>query len=187
MVRRIATLLSLVMLAAVATPAADVRTDQGVLRDVTLQLASYTQFTVFDSVDADVAAGRVTLRGWVTASFKRDDVARRVERVVGVAGVTNAIDVLPASKADDVLRYRIAQAIYGHDVFLPLAAATPPPIRIVVNRGEVILVGTVADDGARTLATRLAASADAPVTAIRDELRTAAEVSQDNGPRLDPE
>jgi osmotically-inducible protein OsmY len=175
--RRIAPLLSLMLLLA-ATQAGASQPDRDVLRDVTAHLAGYTQFTVFDSVEADVADGRVTLRGWVTAPFKREDVARRVERVDGVGTVTNAIEVLPESQADDVLRYRIARAIYGHDAFLSLAAAAQPPIRIVVDRGQVILVGTVADDVARALATRLAVTADARVTTVRDQLRTDAATSQ---------
>ena len=122
MTRRIAPLLSLVLLLVAASRAGAGLPDRDVLRNVTAHLAGYTQFTVFDSVEAEVADGRVTLRGWVTAPFKREDVARRVERVDGVVAVTNAIEVLPESQADDVLRYRIARAIYGHDAFLPLPA-----------------------------------------------------------------
>jgi osmotically-inducible protein OsmY len=186
MTRRSTPLLSLVLVIAAVTHAAAGRGDRDVLRDVTTQLAGYTQFTVFDSVEAEVTAGRVTLRGWVTVPFKREDVVRRVGRVDGVVGVDDAIVVLPESQADDQLRYRIARAIYGHDAFLPLAAAAPPPIRIVVDRGQVILVGTVADDGARALATRLAATADGRVIAVRDELRTGADAHLEGRPGLDP-
>jgi osmotically-inducible protein OsmY len=132
------------------------RKDLQVFRDISDQVTRYTQFTVFDSVDAEVADGRVTLTGAVTMPYKKDDIERRVRRVEGVRAVENAIEVLPVSSFDDELRYRIARAIYGNSSFWNYAAMPNPPIHIVVNRGHVTLAGVVNSNVERMLARSLA-------------------------------
>ena len=128
------------------------RKDLQVFNDIADQVNRYTQLTIFDSIGADVNAGRVVLSGWVTMPYKRDDLERRVRKVAGVTAVDNKIGVLPVSPFDDELRFRIARAIYSHSSFWQYATMANPPIRIVVNNGHVALEGVVQSNVERMLA-----------------------------------
>jgi hyperosmotically inducible periplasmic protein len=167
---------SLVALTALAVPAwaQDARKDDEIFKDVQDQVLSYAQFTIFDDVGADIQNGVVTLAGKVTMPFKRDDIARRIAKVPGVARVDNRISVLPVSIYDDDLRYSIARAIYGSSAFWPYASMANPPIHIIVERGRVTLTGVVATEVDRMLARSLASSLGA--FSVTSELKTDAEV-----------
>lgn len=132
------------------------RKDFQLLQDVSRQVTRYVNFTVFDSVQASVNAGVVTLTGKVTMPYKIDDLTRRVSRVDGVHSVVNQVEVLPTSRYDDELRLRIARAIYGNPTFWHYASMPNPPIHIVVDRGRVTLEGVVNSEVERMLARSLA-------------------------------
>jgi hyperosmotically inducible periplasmic protein len=129
-----------------------------VFRDVQRQVLQYPHFTIFDSVDAQVDGGVVTLSGKVTMPYKRDDIERRVRRLASVKEVRNRIDVLPVSKFDDDLRYQIARAIYSNSNFRPYANMVNPPIHIIVERGRVTLEGVVNSEVDRMLARSIASN-----------------------------
>jgi hyperosmotically inducible protein len=148
--------------------------DFQIFQDVSKQVLRYPQFTIFDSINAEVVNGVVTLSGKVTMPYKRNDVERRVARVAGVTQVNNEITVLPVSQFDDELRYRIARAIYGNSSFWHYAAMANPPIHIVVNRGRVTLSGVVQNNVERMLARSLATGFNA--FEITNALKTDEEV-----------
>ena len=150
------------------------RKDFQVFNDIATQVNRYTQFTIFDSVDASVDNGQVVLSGWVTMPYKKTDIERRVAKVDGVASVRNDIQVTPVSQFDDELRFRIARAIYGNPSFWNYGAMVNPPIHNVVVRGHVTLTGTVTSPVDRMLARSLATGYGA--FDVRNELRTDAEV-----------
>ena len=132
------------------------RKDFQVFQDEAQQVNRYVNITVFDTVQASIDNGVVTLTGKVTMPYKVDDLTRRVSRVAGVTRVVNQIEVLPASRFDDELRLRIARAIYGNPSFWHYASMPNPPIHIVVDRGRVTLEGVVNSDVERMLARSLA-------------------------------
>ncbi len=150
--------------------------DRVVFEQIAEQVNRYTQFTIFDSVSASVDDGNVILTGWVTMPYKRDDIERRVRKVVGVNAVENGIGVLPVSQFDDELRFRIARAIYGNSSFWQYASMVNPPIHIIVNRGRVTLEGVVNSNVERMLARSLATGFGA--FEVTNELRTDAEVRE---------
>jgi len=113
-------------------------------------------FTIFDDVDARVDGSAVLLTGKVTAPAKKVEIEKRVASIDGVREVRNQIDVLPPLPSDDDLRHRVARAIYGNPTFWSYAAMSNPPIHIIVERGHVILRGTVASNVERTTARTLA-------------------------------
>ena len=152
------------------------RKDLQVFNDIADQVNRYTQLTIFDSIAADVNEGHVVLSGWVTMPYKRDDIERRVRKVLGVNAVDNKIGVLPVSQFDDELRFRIARAIYSHSSFWQYASMANPPIRIVVNRGHVALEGVVQSNVERMLARSLASGFGA--FDVKNDLRTDAEVRE---------
>lgn len=150
------------------------RKDLQVLKDVATTVDRYTQFTIFDDVNAAVKDGVVTLTGKVTMPYKRDDIARRVAKVDGVRSVESRIGVLPVSSFDDELRYRIARSIYGNSSFWNYSIMPNPPIHIVVEHGRVTLTGVVQSEVDRMLARSLATQFGA--LSVTNDLKTDAEV-----------
>ena len=140
-------------------------------------MLQYPHFTIFDSVDAQIDHGVVTLTGKVTMPYKRDDLEKRVSKLPSVTNVINKISVLPASQFDDDLRLAIARAIYSNGNFQPYAFMANPPIHIIVEHGRVTLAGVVNSDVDRVLARSIASNFLA--FDIKNELKTDAEVKQE--------
>ena len=128
------------------------------------------QVSIFDDVDARVDGASVLLTGKVTASSKRDEIERRVAKIEGVREVRNEIAILPPLSSDDDLRRRVARAIYGNPTFWSYAAMSNPPIHIIVERGHVVLRGTVSSNMERTMARSLASGLGE--RSLINELRT---------------
>jgi hyperosmotically inducible protein len=165
------------VLAAMATPARAERDNLQVFRDVERQVLRYPHFTIFDSVQAEVDGGVLTLTGKVTMPYKRTDIERRVARIDGVRHVHNHIDVLPVSQLDDELRFLIARAIYTNPAFRGYGSMANPPIHVIVERGRVTLEGVVLSNVDRMLVRSIAGSF--PAFEIRNDLKTEAEVRQE--------
>jgi osmotically-inducible protein OsmY len=157
------------------------RKDLQVFNDIASQVNRYTQLTIFDSISASVNDGQVVLTGWVTMPYKKDDLEKRVRKVDGIRSIDNQIGVLPVSQFDDDLRFRIARAIYSHSSFWNYAAMANPPIRVVVNRGQVTLEGVVQSNVERMLARSLASGFGA--FGVKNDLKTDAEVREAMEPR----
>ena len=169
--------IALCVTACLATSAfAQERKDLQIFRDISERVNRYTQFTIFDNVEASVTDGRVVMNGAVTMPYKKDDIERRVRDVAGVRSVENNIEVLPVSTWDDELRFRIARAIYGNSSFWNYAAMANPPIHIVVKHGHVTLFGVVNNNVERMLARSLA-SGFGEFT-VKNELKTDAEMRE---------
>ena len=162
---------------AMSTPALAQSENLALFRSVQKQVLQYPHFTIFDSVNAQIDNGVVTLTGKVTMPYKSDDIERRVSRVTGVQQVDNRIEVLPVSQFDDELRRGIARAIYGHHAFVRYATMVNPPIHIVVERGRVTLEGVVNNDAERMIARTIARSFNA--FAVTSQLKTDAEVREE--------
>lgn len=128
----------------------------GLLTEIARAVSTYSRYTVFDDVRAQLDGGVVTLSGKVTMRVKKEEIGRRVAALDGVTAVRNEIDVLAAVASDDDLRQRVARAIYSDAAFWRYAAMPTPPIRILVERGRVTLTGAVATDTERSLARSLA-------------------------------
>jgi hyperosmotically inducible protein len=176
MFARIAAIVIVMM--AMSTPAwAQGREDLSIFRDVSHQVLRYSQFTIFDSIHAQVDQGVVTLTGKVTMPYKRDDLERRIARVEGVTAINNQITVLPVSMFDDDLRLRIARAIYGNSNFWRYGSMVNPPIHIIVENGRVTLEGVVNSNIDRMLARSIASSFDA--FSVTNNLRTDAEAEKE--------
>lgn len=128
----------------------------GLLAEIARAVSTYSRYTVFDDVRAQLDGGVVTLSGKVTMLVKKEEIGRRVAALDGVTAVRNEIAVLAAVASDDDLRQRVARAIYSNAAFWRYAAMPTPPIRILVERGRVTLTGAVATDTERSLARSLA-------------------------------
>lgn len=166
-----------VMFAMSASAWAAEKEDLQIFQQLSRQVLRYPHFTIFDSVNAQVEDGVVTLTGKVTMPYKRDDIATRVSRVNGVREVRNELTVLPVSQFDDELRLRIARAIYGNSSFWTYGSMVNPPIHIVVENGRVTLEGVVNSNVDRMLARSIASSFGA--FSVTNNLKTDAEITQE--------
>ena len=153
------------------------RKDLQVANDVSRQVLTYPQFSIFDSVHMQVDDGIVTLTGKVTMPFKKNDIEKRVAKIDGVNQVVNKITVLPVSSFDDELRFRIARAIYGNSNFRNYGSMVNPSIHIVVENGHVTLDGVVNSNTDRMLARSIASSFGA--FSVTNDLKTDSEVEQE--------
>lgn len=165
----VATLLAIVLLAMAGR--IDAQATDGLERAVALAIRNCPQLTIFDYVTSRTGDGVVVLEGNVTTEAKKNDVEQRVARLAGVHGVRNAVVVLPASRSDDDLRYRVSRAIYGHPSFWSYAAMPHPPIHIIVEDGHVTLRGVVSNQAERAIARSLATGQGE--RSLVNELRTA--------------
>jgi hyperosmotically inducible protein len=152
------------------------RKDLQVFKDISDRVNTYTQFSIFDDVSANVKDGVVTLTGKVTMPYKRDEIAKRVSQVNGVVKVDDRITVLPVSQFDEELRYRIARSIYGNQSFWNYAIMPNPSIHIIVENGRVTLTGVVNTDVDRVLARSLATQFGA--LSVTNDLKTDAEMRE---------
>jgi hyperosmotically inducible periplasmic protein len=109
-------------------------------------------YGVFDHLAFQIDGDRVTLIGDVTWPVLKTDAERAVKRVEGVAAVSNNIKVLPLSPNDDRIRLAAYRAIYGHSALAPYRLSPHPPIRIIVENGNITLKGIVATELDRTMA-----------------------------------
>ncbi len=129
---------------------------QGIARvqkQVRHELNMLPYVNVFDymtfSVDEN---GNVTLNGEVTNPVVKSDAANVVKRVEGVEHVDNKIQVLPVSFFDNGLRARLYRTIYGYGPLQRYALGVNKPIRIIVEKGHVTLMGVVDSEMDKNLA-----------------------------------
>ena len=176
MVARFVAALTVVLALSAPAFAAD-RKDLQVARDVSKQVLTYPQFSIFDTVHMQIDDGTVTLNGKVTMPYKKNDIEKRVARIDGVHQVVNKITVLPVSQFDDELRFRIARAIYGNSNFWNYGSMANPPIHIIVENGHVTLDGVVNSNTDRVLARSIASSFSA--FSVANDLKTDAEAEQE--------
>ena len=153
--RMLSTVVGLMLVASAAF--AQTANDDLLTLDVIRSINTYTRFTIFDDINVKVDNGTVTLLGKVTMPFKRDELARRIERLGGVVAVNNA------------------RAIYGNSAFWQYAAMVNPPIHIIVEGGRVRLTGVVASEVDRALARSLATGRGE--LSVVNALKTDAEVT----------
>lgn len=117
--------------------------DAVLLEEAVRKIRGYPFYTIFENVEASLAAGRLTLTGQVTKPWYREDYGRLVSMIPGVVAVDNVLEVLPLSPMDDEIRIRVARAIYREPALLRYGARAYPPIHIVVRNGNVTLTGVV--------------------------------------------
>lgn len=145
-------------------------TEDRVVREVRHELLTLAEYSVFDDLAYSVNGGAVTLYGRVTRPTLRRDAAAAVKRVAGVAKVADRIHVLPRSEADDHVRLAAFRAIFGDPALNRYAVQAIPPIHIVVENGNVTLVGAVDSESDRNLAGIRAGHAPG-VFGVTNELR----------------
>ena len=119
------------------------QTDAAIARNVRHEILMYPRYTLWDDISFRVDNGSVEILGAVSQPYKKQDIQRLVQRVPGVASVTNELKVLPVSFHDDQLRLQVARAIYRDPALSRYALGAVPSIHIIVENGHVTLTGAV--------------------------------------------
>lgn len=121
-------------------------------RQVRSTINKLPYFGVFDDLSYSIDnAGVVTLSGATRTYVVRNSAVSAVKRLPGVTRVEDKIEVLPLSPYDDNIRLRAYNAIFGYPALSRYAINARPPIRIIVNQGNVTLAGVVNNELDRTL------------------------------------
>jgi len=141
-----------------------------VTKEVRHELITLPFYSVFDNLAYRVDGGRVTLFGQVHTPELKSDAQRSVQKIEGVTGVDNEIEVLPTSINDDQLRHVLFRAIYGRGDLSRYAEGAVPPIHIIVKNGNVTLEGVVANQMDKQLA-EMAAKQVSGVFGVTNNLR----------------
>jgi hyperosmotically inducible periplasmic protein len=123
-----------------------------ITREVRHELLMLPNYGVFDSLAYHVNGSTVTLLGEVTRPTLKTDAEKAVRGIEGVTEVVNRIEVLPLSPLDDRIRLAAYRSIYSQTGLDRYALQAIPPIHIIVQKGHVILVGTVASTADKELA-----------------------------------
>lgn len=121
-------------------------------REVRHELLMLPYLDVFDNLAYKVDGYNVTLFGQVVRPSIKPDAENVVKKIEGVEKVDNQIEVLPPSPADDRIRLRLYQAIYGYPSLQKYALGVQKPIRIIVKNGNVTLEGVVDNEGDKNTA-----------------------------------
>jgi osmotically-inducible protein OsmY len=122
------------------------RSDKEIRADAERAVLRWERYGPFDAVSIDVADGTVKLSGWVENPFKRGEIEERLARVDAIRDVLNNLRVQGFSQGDMRLRREIFDKIYKDALFERWAGDPDPPVRVFVDRGRVILAGTVGSE-----------------------------------------
>lgn len=116
------------------------------------ELITLPYYSVFDYFTFGVKDGDVTLMGYASRPSLKKQAERVVKSIEGVELVNNKIEVLPVSPNDDRIRRAVYRAIYYHPTMSRYAIQALPPIHIIVENGDVTLMGMVGSEGDKTIA-----------------------------------
>lgn len=122
------------------------------VREIRHELVMLPYYGVFDNLSYKVDGYKVTLMGQVTRPTLKSDAERVVKDIEGIEQVTNNIEVLPVSPADDRIRLAAYRTIYGHTTLNRYALNAVPPIHIIVRNGNIALEGVVATEADKNVA-----------------------------------
>ena len=157
--------------AGASTTAGVPQSDDALANRVRHEIVMYPYYGIFDNVNYRVVNGTVDLTGAVTEPWKKADIGKSVQKIPGVASVTNELEVLPLSPMDSQLRFQIARAIYRDPSLSRYAIQAVPPIHIIVDNGHVTLEGVVNNDLEKQVAGMRAATAGLSFGPVTNNLR----------------
>ncbi len=166
-------LASIVLVLIAACGVASSQSDKGRIRLERLirhELVMLPYYGVFDRLSFSVDGSTVRLLGDVTRPTLKSSAENVLKDIEGIDKIINEINVLPLSPMDDQLRLALYRAIYGHNALNRYALQAVPSIHIIVDKGNVILDGVVANSGDSNIA-NLQANSVSGVFSVKNNLR----------------
>ena len=108
------------------------------------ELLKLPYYGVFDYLQFSIDGDTVTLTGQASNYVLRNDAVSAVKHLTGVRTVNDQIEILPLSQFDNDIRLRLFRSIYRDSALNRYRLIrVQPPIRILVNNGNVTLAGVV--------------------------------------------
>lgn len=139
--------LSLINVSAQTLPVSD-ELAQSTARKIFKEIIKLPYYGVFDHIAYKFDGETVTLYGKVTVARNKKDAQYAVKRISGVQRVVNNIEILPLSPFDRAIRLRVIRTFVNRGGSLYRYLQEPnPAVRIIVDRGHLILEGFVASRG----------------------------------------
>src|SRR5579864_289627 len=96
----------------IARPVVRAATPETAIESIRTELLKLPYYSVFDYLAFSYEKGTVTLSGYAYRGALKEDAERAVKRAEGVDQVVNKVELLPASQADDDLRWKVYYKIY---------------------------------------------------------------------------
>ena len=121
-------------------------------REVRHELLMIPYYTIFDDLRYRVNGYDVELLGEVNNPVIKSEAESAVKKIEGVEQVTNHIEVLPPSPADERIREATARRIFSFDGLSRYSWEAAPSIHIIVKNGHINLVGVVDNESDKNAA-----------------------------------
>jgi osmotically-inducible protein OsmY len=173
---RIPTLIAYVLLAASSAVAAGANGPAlADVRDVVRETTIRRDDTVFNFIEVAVDGDVVTLTGTVRHAGRGKQIEREVAKIKGVRAVRNQLHSPQDGAGDERLRRQLVRSIYGHSALSRYGRLLDPPIRILVEKGKVVIAGLVSSRVEREMLTQIALRSEA--FGVENEVAVDAEVA----------
>ena len=120
-----------------------------IAKQVSKSIRKLPRYEVFDHIDFTVDGSVVTLTGKVHNAINKNDAEGYVKRIPGVTRVINNIDLLPVGSFDDSIRRNLYATIHNWGGLSRYLWTVNPDVRLIVERGNVTLEGSVYNEADR--------------------------------------
>jgi hyperosmotically inducible protein len=124
--------------------------DDRIYEQIRHELAMMPYITEFDFISFGMVGGHVILSGWTVRQTNRSTAYNIVRRLEGVEKVTNNIDVLPLGSFDMDIRFQARARLQR--LLSRYFWGSGSDIKIIVNSGNIILLGNVTSQSDKDLA-----------------------------------
>jgi len=122
-----------------------------IVEKVRHELAMMPYITQFDFISFTMVGSDVILTGWTVRQTNRSEAFNRVKSIEGVQNITNNIEVLPLGMNDNQIRAAARAALQR--TLSRYFWGSGSDIKIIVQNGNIILLGAVATKADSDLAT----------------------------------
>jgi osmotically-inducible protein OsmY len=114
------------------------------------ELAMMPYTSEFDFISFAMTGNDVLLSGWTVRQTNRNDAQNIVKNIEGVGMIVNNIDVLPLGSFDMRIRAAARSALQMN--LSRYFWGSGSDIKIIVKNGDIILLGTVLNEGDKNIA-----------------------------------
>jgi len=114
------------------------------------ELAMMPYISEFDFISFSMVGDTVILSGWTVRETNRNDAQNLVRNIPGVGTIINNIDVLPLGSFDMRIRSQARAALQAN--LSRYFWGSGSDIKIIVKNGDIILLGTVTNQGDKDIA-----------------------------------
>ena len=118
-----------------------------IAKKVEKSIKKLPRYEVFDHIDFTVDGTVVTLTGKVRNAINKSDAEGYVKKIGGVTGVINNIEILPVGGFDERLRRDLYATLSNWGGLSRYLWTVNPDVRLIVERGHIILEGNVYNRG----------------------------------------